>query len=177
MEIWAYPIRVRPPFRLLLAAVAAAGGILALACPARERAAGPLPQEAYVWQRAWTPAVREAVGQASGFAGLTVLAAEIDLSQSPVRVFRVGIDWQALRDSGRPVGIALRIGRFHGWGGGTGEGRGTSASPVLRRSISTSAGSAGAPRCGPPAGARGRPSRRRAWPAASCGSRTGIRID
>lgn len=110
-------MRVHPLVRLLLAA---AGGVLALACPARERAAGPLPQEAYVWQRAWTPAVREAVAQASGFAGLTVLAAEIDLSHSPLRAFRVGIDWQALRDSGRPVGIALRIGRFQGWGGGTG---------------------------------------------------------
>ncbi|HWN42994.1 MAG TPA: DUF3142 domain-containing protein, partial [Thermoanaerobaculia bacterium] len=81
---------------------------------------GPLPQEAYVWQRAWTPAVREAVSQASDFAGLTVLAAEIDLSHSPLRAFRVGIDWQALRDAGRPVGLALRIGRFQGWGRGTG---------------------------------------------------------
>ncbi|HEX5720731.1 MAG TPA: DUF3142 domain-containing protein [Thermoanaerobaculia bacterium] len=94
--------------------------LLALACQPRERAAGPLPQEAYVWQRAWTPAVREAVSQASDFAGLTVLAAEIDLSHSPLRAFRVGIDWQALRDAGRPVGLALRIGRFQGWGGGTG---------------------------------------------------------
>ncbi|MEA2559410.1 MAG: hypothetical protein QOH06_914 [Acidobacteriota bacterium] len=104
---------VRPSHCLLLLA-------LALACQPRERAAGPLPQEAYVWQRAWTPAVREAVSQASDFAGLTVLAAEIDLSHSPIRVFRVGIDWQALRDAGRPVGLALRIGRFQGWGGGTG---------------------------------------------------------
>ncbi len=64
--------------------------------------------------------MREAVSQASDFAGLTVLAAEIDLSQSPLRAFRVGIDWQALRDAGRPVGLALRIGRFQGWGGGTG---------------------------------------------------------
>jgi hypothetical protein len=94
--------------------------LLALACQPRERAAGPLPQEAYVWQRAWTPAVREAVGQASDFAGLTVLAAEIDLSHFPLRAFRVGIDWQALRDAGRPVGLALRIGRFQGWGRGTG---------------------------------------------------------
>jgi hypothetical protein len=94
--------------------------LLAPACQPRERAAGPLPQEAYVWQRAWTPAVREAVGQASDFAGLTVLAAEIDLSHSPLRAFRVGIDWQALRDAGRPVGLALRIGRFQGWGRGTG---------------------------------------------------------
>jgi hypothetical protein len=64
--------------------------------------------------------VREAVSQSSDFAGLTVLAAEIDLSNSPLRAFRVGIDWQALRDAGRPVGLALRIGRFQGWGGGTG---------------------------------------------------------
>jgi hypothetical protein len=94
--------------------------LLALACQPHERASGPLPQEAYVWQRAWTPAVREAVGQASDFAGLTVLAAEIDLSHSPLRAFRVGIDWQALRTTGRPVGLALRIGRFQGWGRGTG---------------------------------------------------------
>lgn len=103
---------VRPRLLLLV--------LLALACQPRERAAGPLPQEAYVWQRAWTPAVREAVGQATDFAGLTVLAAEIDLSHSPLRAFRVGIDWQALRATGRPVGLALRIGRFQGWGGGTG---------------------------------------------------------
>jgi hypothetical protein len=64
--------------------------------------------------------VREAVAGASGFAGLTVLAAEVDLSRSPLRAFRVGIDWQTLREAGRPVGLALRIGRFHGWGGGTG---------------------------------------------------------
>ena len=105
---------MRPPSRLLLLLV------LAFACQPPERASGPLPQEAYVWQREWTPAVREAVGGASGFAGLTVLAAEIDLSRSPLRAFRVGIDWQALRESGRPVGLALRIGRFQGWGGGTG---------------------------------------------------------
>jgi len=105
---------VRPSHFLLSLA------LLALACQPRERAAGPLPQEAYVWQRAWTPAVREAVSQTPDFAGLTVLAAEIDLSRSPFRAFRVGIDWQALRDAGRPVGLALRIGRFQGWGGGTG---------------------------------------------------------
>jgi hypothetical protein len=64
--------------------------------------------------------VRAAVSHSSDFAGLTVLAAEIDLSRSPFRAFRVGIDWRSLRDAGRPVGLALRIGRFQGWGGGTG---------------------------------------------------------
>lgn len=111
-----YPMPVRPSPRLLLAAL----GVLALACQSRERASGPFPQEAYVWQRAWTPAVREAVVRTSDFAALVVLAAEVDLSQSPPRVSRPGIDWQALRTAGRPVGLALRIGRFQGWGGGTG---------------------------------------------------------
>jgi len=95
--------------------------LLSLACQARERASGPLPQEAYVWQRAWTPAVREAVGQTSDFAILVVLAAEVDLSQAPPRISRAGIDWPTLREAGRPVGLALRIGRFQGWGGGTGK--------------------------------------------------------
>jgi hypothetical protein len=82
------------------------------------RASGPLPQEAYVWQRAWTPAVREAVSQAADFRSLVVLAAEVDLSSRPPRVVRPAITWDILK--GRPVGLALRIGRFHGWGGGTG---------------------------------------------------------
>ena len=94
--------------------------LFALACQPEQRATGPLPQEAYVWQRAWTPAVRQAVAGASDFAGLTVLAAEVDLSHSPLRAFRAGIDWRTLREAGRPVGLALRIGRFQGWGGGTG---------------------------------------------------------
>lgn len=104
------------PVRSLLFAL----GLLALACQPLPRASGPLPQEAYVWQRAWTAAVRQAVLGAGDFAGLTVLAAEVDLSHSPLRAFRVGIHWPTLREAGRPVGLALRIGRFQGWGGGTG---------------------------------------------------------
>jgi hypothetical protein len=41
--------------------------------------AGPLPQEAYVWQRVWTPDVRAAIHDTAGlFAGYRVLAAETD---------------------------------------------------------------------------------------------------
>lgn len=37
----------------------------------------PLPHEAYIWQRTWTPALSEAIDEAqSAFAGLRVLAAE-----------------------------------------------------------------------------------------------------
>ncbi len=91
-------------------------------CGPSGRASGPLPHEAYVWQRAWTPAVREAVGRAGNFRSLTVLGAEVDLSSRPPRVVRPAIAWDVLGGlgglKGRPVGIALRIGRFHGWGGG-----------------------------------------------------------
>lgn len=102
--------------RKLLPALAFAA--LAAAC-SRGRASGPLPQEAYVWQRAWTPAVREAVGKAGDFRSLVVLAAEVDLSSRPPRIARPAIAWETLQ--GRPVGLALRIGRFHGWGGNAGD--------------------------------------------------------
>lgn len=104
---------MRTPARQLAAAV-----LILLGACAPERASGPLPQEAYVWQRAWTPAVRQAVGKASDFQTLVVLAAEVDLSTRPARVARPGVAWDDLK--GRPVGLALRIGRFQGWGGGTG---------------------------------------------------------
>src|SRR2546425_928199 len=46
-----------------------------------QRTRGPITQEAYVWQRAWTPAVRSAVGRSvDSFASLVALAAEVDLS-------------------------------------------------------------------------------------------------
>ncbi|MES1241573.1 MAG: DUF3142 domain-containing protein [Acidobacteriota bacterium] len=92
--------------------------LLALCACSRGRASGPLPQEAYIWQRSWTPAVRAAVDRAGDFRSLVVLAAEVDLSSRPARIARPAIAWDALK--GRPVGLALRIGRFHGWSGGTG---------------------------------------------------------
>ncbi len=108
-----YPMYVRNPLRLLAATIL----IVFCGC-ARDRASGPLPQDAYVWQRAWTPAVRDAAGKASDFQVLVILAAEVDLSTRPPRIARPGIAWDDLK--GRPVGLALRIGRFQGWGGGTG---------------------------------------------------------
>ncbi len=87
-------------------------GCLSLACRA-ERAAGPLRQEAYVWQRSWTPAVQESMRQAGGFAGLVVLAAEVDLQNASPRVARVPLD-PTLKALGKPVGAALRVSEFPG---------------------------------------------------------------
>jgi hypothetical protein len=81
-----------------------------LACQ-HPHAAGPLRQEAYVWQRSWSPAVREAVRQASEISGFVVLAAEVELRQGAPRVTRVPLDG-SLKNGGKPVGAALRVTTF-----------------------------------------------------------------
>lgn len=67
-----------------------------------------------MWQRSWTPAVREAVSEAHGFAGLVALAAEVDFRGESPRVVRVPPDGPALKASGRPVGMAVRVLSFPG---------------------------------------------------------------
>jgi hypothetical protein len=82
-----------------------------LAACRHPHASGPLRQEAYVWQRSWSPAVREAVGRASGISGFVVLAAEVDLRRSPPRISRIPLDlaWKGFQ---KPVGAALRVTTF-----------------------------------------------------------------
>lgn len=97
----------RPATALLLA-------VLLLGCQG-ERVSGPLPHEAYVWQRSWSPEVREAVGRASNLDGLIVLAAEVDLSRRPPRIDRIPYDADSL--AGQRMGLAVRIGAFSRGGG------------------------------------------------------------
>lgn len=92
-----------------LAPAVLAGLSAALAACVPPTASGPLPQEAYVWQRRWTPAVAEAVRGAEGFRGLVALAAEVDPAADPPRLVRVAIDLDALAAAGPPA-LALRIG-------------------------------------------------------------------
>lgn len=64
--------------------------------------AAPLPHAAYIWQREWTPALREAVANAAPhLTGFVVLAAEGQTRFAP--------DLAALRATGKPFGLALRI--------------------------------------------------------------------
>jgi hypothetical protein len=95
-----------------LLAIAVAALFLGLWLRRGRRAVGPMPQEAYVWQRSWGPEVQAAVRQTEGFTGWIVLAAEVDLSVQPPRVAQVNLDADALRSTGKPVGLAIRIGRF-----------------------------------------------------------------
>jgi len=75
----------------------------------------PLPQEVYIWQRAWTPAVREAVTEHGGsFSNIVALAAEVSWSHGKPEVVRVPLDFNTLALTKRPIGLALRIGAFGG---------------------------------------------------------------
>ncbi len=79
------------------------------------RVGGAMPQEAYVWQRAWTDAVKEAVREhGRRFSRLVVLGAEVSWGPDRPQVARAGIDYETLRRTGRPVGVALRVGPYRG---------------------------------------------------------------
>jgi hypothetical protein len=68
-----------------------------------------MKQDAYVWQRAWTPEVRLAVQRAAPrLARLVVLAGELEWGQGSPRIIRPDIPWPLLVSLGTPVGLALR---------------------------------------------------------------------
>lgn len=90
-----------------------------LACsrrPARPAATRPaLPHSAYVWQRKWTPAVSSAVASPDPhLSQLVVLAAEISFRAGRPSVARASLDYDALKQSHLPVGLAIRIGPYPG---------------------------------------------------------------
>lgn len=74
----------------------------------------PLANDAYVWQRQWTPAlVRSLADNGSSVRAWRVLAGEMD-GQGHWRTFTP--DWRALKASGRPVMAVLRIeGQLRQW--------------------------------------------------------------
>lgn len=79
------------------------------------RSHGPLPHEAYVWQRAWTEPVRESVAaHATNFAEVVVLAAEVSWKDKQPQLVRVAVDYPSLVRTNCRVGLALRIGPYAG---------------------------------------------------------------
>ncbi len=73
--------------------------------------AAVLPHEVYVWQRGWTPQVRDAMTQhATNFQRIVVLAAEVTWRNKQPQGTRVTLDYATLRDCKRDIGLALRIG-------------------------------------------------------------------
>jgi len=85
------------------------------AAPATPPPIVPLPQDVYLWQRAWTGPVRDAIAHhAAAFSNVVVLAAEVSWKQRQPQVVRVPVDYDALRAAKCPVGLALRLGPFSG---------------------------------------------------------------
>ena len=77
----------------------------------------PLPHQVYVWQRAWTPAVCEAVAEhGSIFQETVILAAEVTWKNKAPQVTRVGVDYPSLTSLHCPIGLVLRVGPFSGLG-------------------------------------------------------------
>jgi len=78
-------------------------------------AGGPLPQQVYVWQRAWTPPVCEAVAEhAANFTEAAVLLAEVSWKNRIPQVTRANVGFSTLAKSHCPVGVVLRVGPFKG---------------------------------------------------------------
>jgi hypothetical protein len=77
--------------------------------------ASELPQQVYVWQRAWTPSVREAVaGHATNFSEVAVLLAEVSWKNKLPSIAHVEVDFAMLAKTRRPIGLVLRVGPFNG---------------------------------------------------------------
>ena len=77
--------------------------------------AGPLRQRAYLWQRDWTPAVSDAVGDiAQRMDGVVVLGAEILWDAEGPKARRASIDWGTLARTKMSRAVALRIAPFPG---------------------------------------------------------------
>jgi hypothetical protein len=87
--------------------------VLLTVCSSLQAAA--LPQEVYVWQRAWTEPVRQSLHQhGQDFARLVVLNGEVTWHNNKPRLSHVSPDYQALLQIKRPIGLALRIGPYTG---------------------------------------------------------------
>ncbi len=74
-----------------------------------------LPQSVYVWQRNWTSSVRDSVTNlAPHFSSLVPLATEIVWQKEKPQAIHVALDYDVLRQTKCPIGLALRIGSFSG---------------------------------------------------------------
>ena len=92
------------------------GLLLVMACATSAiQAAQPLPHEVYVWQRAWTPPVCEAVMEhATNFTEAAVLLAEVSWKDKVPQLARADVDFPTIAKTHSAVGLVLRVGPFKG---------------------------------------------------------------
>jgi hypothetical protein len=99
----------------LAAAIGIAAAVWFIRPKQRPHVSAPLDQDVYVWQRSWSPAVRTAVRERGAeFGEIVALVAEVTWKNGEGKSARVRIDSDALRASGRSVGIAMRVNPFEG---------------------------------------------------------------
>jgi Protein of unknown function (DUF3142) len=91
------------------------GLIVFAGCDRTEKTiSGPLKQRGYVWQREWTPAVIEAVGEAGRkMDGVVLLGGEIHFAGRKPEIIKASIDWEAVKRTNH-CAIALRVSPFAG---------------------------------------------------------------
>jgi Protein of unknown function (DUF3142) len=101
---------LKPRIFLFLALIAFAG------CHRTEqKLSGPLKQRGYVWQREWTPAVIEAVGEAERrMDGVVLLGAEIKFVGKKTEISKASIDWDAVKQQTKHCSLALRVSPYAG---------------------------------------------------------------
>lgn len=76
---------------------------------------GPLRQRGYIWQREWTRAVVDSLGEAENrMDGVVLLGAEINLAGEAPDVVKATIDWETVKRHGKPCSVALRVAPFAG---------------------------------------------------------------
>jgi hypothetical protein len=74
-----------------------------------------LKQRGYLWQRDWTPAVVDALGEANRrMDGIVILGAEINFAGKEPDIARATIDWDAVKRGGQHCAVALRVAPFAG---------------------------------------------------------------
>lgn len=89
--------------------------LLLAACGGPENVSGKLGHSAYVWQRHWGKSVKESIQAHGGeFEKLVALGTEVSFKAGAMKVAQVELDYEDLRRSNRPVGLAMRVGPYGG---------------------------------------------------------------
>lgn len=80
-----------------------------------QKISGPLKQRGYVWQREWTQAVIDALGEAERrMDGVVLLGAEINLAGKKPEIIKTSIDWEVVKRQTKRCSIALRVAPYSG---------------------------------------------------------------
>lgn len=79
------------------------------------KVSGPLRQRGYIWQREWTPAVIDSLGEAARrMDGVVILGAEINFAGKKPEIVKASIDWEAVKGRTEHCSVALRVAPFAG---------------------------------------------------------------